>query len=61
MFSMPAAVVGNVDGGCGVAANDKVLAANRLDRLRQTELVWLHRDIERLPQEFAGPGTAARH
>src|SRR3954447_23044002 len=35
-----------------VAADDEVLAANRLDRLRQAELVWLHRDIKRLPQEF---------
>src|SRR4030095_427149 len=43
-----------------VAANDEVLATNRLDCLRQTELVWLHRDIKRLPQELAGPGAAAR-
>src|SRR4030095_12986704 len=44
----------------GVPANEEVLPANRLDRLRQTELVWLYRDIERLPQEFAGPSAAAR-
>src|SRR5262245_37075032 len=36
-----------------VAADDEVLAANRLDRLWQTELVWLYRDIKRFPQELA--------
>src|SRR5262245_4190669 len=43
-----------------VAADNEVLAADRLDRLGQTELVWLHRDIKRLPQELTGPGGAAR-
>lgn len=38
----------------------RVVAADSLDSLIQTEFVWLHRDIKSLPQEIAEPGAVAR-